>query len=267
MHSTLLSCVLLFGLAGSATFARAAGTVAVLPFFNQQQAKSANLDWIGESMAETVHESLSSGGLLVLARDDREEVYRRLSVRTAAVLTKATVIKIAQALDAGFVVFGEYSVEGADTGAASLKSNIRLAAHVIDLRKFREPAAIEQRGPLENLSQMERKLAWMVLRELDPASAPAEEEFLRGRPGVRVDAMESYARAMMALNPDQRIKLLTQAARLDEHFSQPNFQLGRAAFVKKDYKAAAGWLGKVMKGDSHFMEASYLLGICRYYQG
>ncbi len=251
----------------SPLFAVAADTIAVLPFFNQQTAKSPNLNWIGESVAETIHESLASGGLLVLAREEREEVYRRLSVRNAAVLTKATVIKIGETLDAGQVVFGDFSVDGAEFGNTNMKSKIRLTAHVIDLKRFRETAALEQNGPLETLSQMEMKLAWLVLREMDPAAASSEDVFMRGRTTVRVDAMESYARAMMAMNPDQRMKLLTQAARLDPNFSQPNFQIGRMLFAKKDFRLASSWLSKVLKTDPHYMESEYLLGICRYHEG
>jgi tetratricopeptide (TPR) repeat protein len=247
--------------------ASAADTVAILPFFNQQQSRSANLDWIGESVAENIHEALGFAGLLVLAREDREEVYRRLSVRTAVVLTKATVMKIGESLDAGRVVFGDFSVEGAENGNSSLKSTIRLTAHVIDLKRFRETTAITQTGPLETLSQMQTKLGWLVLRELDPSSSPNEQEFLLGRPQIRVAAMENYARAMMAMRPEQRIRLLTQAARLDDRFSQPNFQLGKMYFSKKEYKAAAPWLAKVLRTDSHHMEANYLLGICRYHDG
>ena len=70
-------------------------------------------------MAETIHESLSSAGLLVLAREDREEVYRRLSMRAGVALTKASVIKIGETLDAGQVIFGEFKVDGADSGATS----------------------------------------------------------------------------------------------------------------------------------------------------
>ena len=86
---------------------RAADTVAVLPLFNLDESKSANLNWIGESVAETIHEALSSSGLLVLPREDREEVYHRLSLRTGVVLTKASILKIGETLDAGQVVFGE----------------------------------------------------------------------------------------------------------------------------------------------------------------
>lgn len=244
---------------------RAADTVAVLPLFNLDESKSANLDWIGESVAETIHEALSSSGLLVLPREDREEAYHRLSLRTGAVLTKASVLKIGETLDAGQVVFGELRVSEADV-PNNLKATLHLVVRIIDLKKLREGPEFSQEGPLENLSQMETRLAWLLLRQLAPDSAPSEEGFFHDRAPVRVDAMENYVRGLMASNDDQKMKLFTQATRLDDHFSQPNFQLGRMLFAKKDYKTAAPWLAKVSKGDSHFLEAAFLRGICKYYQ-
>jgi tetratricopeptide (TPR) repeat protein len=247
--------------------ARAADTVAVLPLFNINEHDAPNLDWIGESVSETIDEALSTGGLLVLPREDREEVYRRLSLRTGVVLTKASVLKIGETLDAGQIIFGELRVDGAETGATNLKSNLRLTVHIIDLKKFQQGAEFAQAGPLESLSQMETKLAWMLLRQLAPESAPSEEAFFHDRAPVRVDAMESYVRGLMASGEDQKLKLFTQAAHLDEHFSQPDFQLGRWMFAKKDYKTAEQWLSKVTKSDSHFLEAAFLRGICKYHEG
>ncbi len=246
---------------------RAADTLAVLPLFNVNEAASANLDWIGESAAETIHESLGSAGLMVLAREDREEVYRRLTVRGGPVMTKATVIKIGETLDAGQVIFGEFDVSPDSTGARTLKSNLTLRVHVIDLKQFHEGAPIEQSGPLEDLSGMEMKIAWMLLKQFAPETAGTEEDFLRTRPAVRVEAMESYVRGLMAKDPEQRIKLLSQSARLDEHFSPPDFQLGRIYFQRKEYKQAEPWLAKVAKSDLHYLEASFLMGICRYHGG
>jgi tetratricopeptide (TPR) repeat protein/TolB-like protein len=244
---------------------RAAETVAVLPLFNVNESKSPNLDWIGESVSETIQAALSSSGLLVLPREDRAEVYHRLSLRTGVILTKASVLKIGETLDAGQVIFGDFRVEGAELGATSPKSNLRLTIHVIDMKKLQESPEISQTGALENLSQMETKLAWVLLKRLTPTSAPSEEIFLHDRAPVRVDAMESYVRGLMASSDDQKMKLFTQAVRLDDHFSEPNFQLGRILFAKKDYKAAGTWLAKVTRGDSHFLEAAFMRGICRYY--
>jgi tetratricopeptide (TPR) repeat protein len=254
-------------LLGFSPLLRAADTIAVLPLFNADESRASNLNWIGESVAETIHDTLSAAGMLVLAREDREEVFRRLSIRPEVVITRATVIRIGENLDAGRIIYGDYKVEGAELGATSLKSNIRLTIRSIDLKKFREGQALEQSGPLENLTQMQTNLAWMALHDLDPDRTPPHDQFLRDHPPVRIDANESYIRGLMSGNPEQRMKLFTQAAKLDDHFSQPNFQLGRMLFVRKDYKTAATWLEKVTKNDSHFEEASFLLGICRYQQG
>ena len=244
-----------------------ADTLAVLPLFSGNESAAANLDWIGESAAETIQEALGSAGLMVLSREDREEVYRRLSVSTGTVLTKATVMKIGETLDAGAVIFGEFEVAPDSTGARTLKSSLTLKVHVIDLKRLRENPIIQHSGPLEQLSQMEMRVSWMLLKQLAPETAGTEQDFVRLRPAVRVEAMESYVRGLMAQNLDQRIKLFTQAARLDEHFSPPDFQLGRLYFQRKDYKSAEVWLQKVAKTDLHFMEASFLTGICRYYGG
>jgi tetratricopeptide (TPR) repeat protein len=244
-----------------------ADTIAVLPLFNINIAIAPDLDWIGESTAETIHEALSSYGLLTLSRDDRVEVYRRLGVKPEVLLTRATVMKIGETLDAGQVVFGDYTLDPSANPAAALKSNVRIVIHVMDLKKLKEAPSFEQSGPLENLGQMEMTLAWQVLHQIAPATAPPQDTFLRERPAVKVDAMESYVRGLMASSADQKTKFFTQAARLDDRFSQPNYELGRLLFEKKDYHGATAWLARVTRTDSHYMEASFQLGICRFYDG
>ena len=257
-------CIAVLVLAASC---QAADTMAVLPLFNVDQAKSPNLDWIGESAAETIHEALGGSGLLVLSREDRAEVYKRLSLRTGVQLTKASVMKIGVTLDATRVVFGEFHVDGAELGATSVKSKLRISLHVIELRKPHEGPELTETGPLEELSRMETRLAWMLLKQLTPAMIANEDDFTADRPPIRVEAMESYVRGLMATGAEQKLKLFTQAARVDEHFSQPNFQLGRMLFAKKDYRGAEQALMKVSKADSHYLEAVFVRAICRYYEG
>src|SRR5260370_34939341 len=83
-----------------------ADTVLVLPFFNES--KTQNIDWIGESIAETIRESLSAQGVLVLSREDRLEAYRRLSVRANAVLTHPSGIKLREPPDASQISYGHF---------------------------------------------------------------------------------------------------------------------------------------------------------------
>src|SRR5207253_10651649 len=98
----------LFALAALLCGSLHAETVLVLPFFNLS--KPANLDWIGESISESVADSLASEGVLVLDRADRLEAYRRLTLRPGAELTHASIIKIGEALDASSVIYGNYEV-------------------------------------------------------------------------------------------------------------------------------------------------------------
>src|SRR5206468_6322595 len=78
----------------------------ILPFFNLSQ--DSNLQWIGESLSETVREALAGEGLLAIDREDREEAFHRLSLRPYSQLTKATVIRLGELLDADQIVYGTF---------------------------------------------------------------------------------------------------------------------------------------------------------------
>jgi tetratricopeptide (TPR) repeat protein len=251
-----------------------ADTAVVLPLFNYT--KSANLDWIGESVSERVRESLASEGLLLTSREDRMEVYRRLSIRPNAILTRATIFKIGQSLDASQVIFGQFELTPQATPAAAktaadpnpaLHGTLRITGFVIDLKHMRLGPTFTTDGPLTDLSVLQRRLAWLVLHYLSPKSSITEAEFMRTRPPVRVDAMESYIRGLLAPTDDLKIKLFTQATKVDDHYSEPAFQLGRLYYRKKQYRDASLWFSKVASTDSHYMEAMFFLGLCRFYQG
>jgi tetratricopeptide (TPR) repeat protein len=240
-----------------------ADTVLALAFFNHT--KSPNLDWIGESIAESVRDSLASEGLLVLDRADRLEAYRRLSLKPGAELTHASVFKVGVSLDASRVVYGFYELTPPETGNAQSKGSLRISARVLDVKQTRQGPLIDETGAVEDLAALEVRLGWKVLQQLNPKGAPSEDEFIRARPPVRIDAVENYIRGLLSSTPEQRHRFFTQAARLDEHYSQPCFQLGKIYWEKKDYRIAAGWLARVARSDPHYLEAQFFLGLCRYY--
>jgi tetratricopeptide (TPR) repeat protein len=240
-----------------------AETVLVLPFFNHS--KSANLDWIGESISETVRDALVSQGLLALDREDRLEAYRRLSLRPGAELTHASIIKIGQSLDASRVIYGEFDLLSAEPGKEQSKGTLRINARILDLKDTRQGPPFGELGALEDLANLEVHLGWQSLGQLLPKSVPAEQEYMQHRPPVRLDAVESYIRGLLAATPEQRHRLFSQSARLDEHYSQPCFQLGKIAWEQKDYKGAAGWFPRVALTDPHYLEAQFFLGLSQYH--
>ncbi len=253
----------LLGLAVLFCGALYADTTLVLPFFNHST--SPNLEWIGESIAETMHDALASEGVLVLDRVDRLEAYRRLSLRPGAELTRASILKIGESLDATNVIYGSYDLTQGAT--AQSKGSIRIQARILNLKKTHQGPAFSETGALEDLAVLEARLGWQALESLRGKSAPPREEFVRARPPVRLDAMESYVRGLLGTTAEQRHRFFTQAARLDDKYSQPCFQLGVIYWERKDYKVAISWLERVTRTDPHFLEAKYFLGLSRFYSG
>jgi tetratricopeptide (TPR) repeat protein len=242
-----------------------ADTHLVLPFFNLS--KDSSLDWVGEGVAEALAEALASEGLITLDRDDRVEAYRRLSIRPYSLLTKASVVKIGQALDAEHVVFGQFELTPVPDSTTKSRGSLQITARLLDLKHVKQGPEFRAVGALEDLAALQEHLAWQALQYLKPHRAPSEAEFQRRHPIVRLDAIENYVRGLMASNVDDKHRFYTQAARLDPRYSQPCFHLGRLLWRKKEYKSAAEWFQKVSVSDSHYREANFFLGLCRYSMG
>jgi tetratricopeptide (TPR) repeat protein len=241
-----------------------AETALVLPFFNHT--KNSGLDWVGESIAESVRDSLASEGLLALDREDRLEAYRRLSLRPGAEITHASILKIGESLDASKVIYGFYELLPGEAGKET-KGSLRITAQILDLKRTRLGPVYSELGALEDLATLQVHLGWQTLETLNPKTAPEERGFMKARPPVRLDAVESYVRGLLSTSVEQRHHYFTQAARLDVHYSQPCFQLGKTYWEKKDYKVAAGWLERVAQSDPHYLEAQFFLGLCYYANG
>ena len=204
---------------------------------------------------------------MALDRDDRIEAYSRLSLRPYSLLTKASVVKIGEELDAEQVVFGQYEVKPDQDPAAKSRGSLEITARVLDLKHVKQGPEFREVGALEDLAGLQEHLAWQTLRYLRPATAPSEAEFQQRHPAVRVDAVENYTRGLLATNADDKHRFFTQAAHLDAHYSLPEFQLGRLLWSKREYASAADWFQKVSPGDVHYHEANFFLGLCRYHTG
>ena len=106
----------------------------------QDQAPAvSNLDWIGESIAETLRDSMAARGVLTVAREDTDAAYRQLSLHPRATLTAASVIKVGEALDAEHVVYGSFEWKANAGGGAR-------AGTPDDCRPLLRPAAAARRS-------------------------------------------------------------------------------------------------------------------------
>jgi tetratricopeptide (TPR) repeat protein len=221
-----------------------------------------NLDWIGESVAESVSEALAVQGVLVVDRDLRREAESRLALRSNTQWTLASLLKLAETLDADHLVYGHYEWK-AGAGMGSL----RLVGQVVNVRHLRRQSGAEAGGPLENLALLETQLAWSVLSQAIPNLDLTEAQFRNARPRTRLDALENYVRGLLASSPEAREKFFQQALKLEPQYSQAAYQYGRLLMEKDNDAAAAPVLEKVKTGDTHYLEARFLLGLLRYQLG
>lgn len=233
--------------------------VVVLTFFNRSG--SAALDWIGESVAESVREALVAAGVPTISRDQRDSAYQTLSLDRFRPLTKATIWKLAEALEAATAIFGSVRVH-----RAAGRSTLELDAHILDRTELRNGPSFQLTGSLDDLGRLQDELAWRVIRALR-AGAPDLEEFRARRRPVRLDAWEQYIRGLLARRAEEKHRYFTQAARLDENFSQPRFHLGKLLWRQREYGVAAGWFERVRRDDVNYPEALFLLGLCSYQAG
>jgi tetratricopeptide (TPR) repeat protein len=151
--------------------------------------------------------------------------------------------------------------------AVKSRGSLLITARLLDLKHYKNGPEFREVGALEDLAALQEHLAWQVLHFVKSDAAPTEAEFRKRHPAVRVDAIESYIRGLLATTSDEKHRLYTQAVRLDSRYSQPCFHLGRLFWRKKEYKSAAEWFQKVAPGDAHYNEASFFLGLSRYYAG
>jgi tetratricopeptide (TPR) repeat protein len=270
-----------------------ADTTAVLPFWNQaaesaSQSSSTqtspppartNMDWIGESIAEMLRETMASRGVLCFERTEIQEAIHRLRLRDRASLTQASVIKIGEELDAEQILFGSFQVtpnspSSSATGAATAgvakatsAGSLKVTARLMDRKHMRMGTEFTETGALEDLATIEAHLAWRAMTLIAPKLAPQESDFKTLRPVIRLDAEENYVRGLLARDSAQREKYFLQAARLDVRFAHPNYQLGQIHMQRKEYRQAAEWLEKVSADDTHYRAAAFLLGLARYYSG
>ena len=253
--------------AALALFARQAqsATVLVLQFHNSSQ--FSDLNWVGESASETLRGEFSNANQIVFDRDSLAEAIRRLSLRPGANFTKATLIRLGQALGADYICYGSYDAT-LPPGDTQLKnSSIQLTAHYLDLRKLHEGPDLSEAGKLSDLSRLEEHLAWQSLKYLDPGSNLPVEDFLSPKKFTRLDAEESYIRGLLSSNKEQQQKWFLQAVVLDPKFISPAFELGKLFLQRKDYRQALQWLGRIPASDSRYADARFKMGLGAYALG
>ncbi len=231
-------------------------TVLVLPFENLS--KAPGLDWIAEAFPEVLGQRLGAAHLNLISRDDRNYALDRFGIPTTLHPSRATLYRIAEQMDADYVVFGSFNYDG---------QTFSCEAQVLDMKRLKLSDNMKDKGPLLDLIEVQTTLSWQVLKSIIPETPGTGEQFVRASEPIRLDAFENYVRGVVATDRPERIKRLREALRINPQYSQAILALGKTYFEAREYESASSWFAKIPKTEGSYGEANFLLGLSSYYGG
>ncbi len=230
--------------------------VLVLPFDNRSG--QPNLSWIGDSVPDTMNQRLNSAGFLTITRDDRLYALDHLGLPADFKPTRATTIRMAQTLDADYVVVGSYTVSD---------GRITVQAQTLSVNQLKLSPPLEDSNQLDHLFDIENVIAWKVAHQIDPNFRVAQQTFLAASSGVKLSAFENYIRGTDATNSQERERRLQQAVKDAPSYSAALLALGKTQYSQREYDQAAATLAKVPVNDRFALEANFYLGLARFNAG
>jgi predicted Zn-dependent protease/TolB-like protein len=228
------------------------GIYLVFPF--QNSGPSSRLDWLSEGLEELTIQSLSSAGEQVYSHSWRLGELERYGIPTTAKLSRATMLHVAEDLDADFVVFGSFNYDG---------KNMTIDSRLLRVNPAALLPSLHESGPLETVMDLHTRLMWRMLSENDHSYPLSLTEFSQMHKAVRLDAFEHYVRGLIANEDETRVRELREAVRLEPEWVEPNYALGETYFTKRDCASALPWYAKVPKTHDRYPEALFSIGVCR----
>ncbi len=222
----------------------------------------ASLDWIREAAPDILNSRFTSAGFFPLTREDRLYALDHLGLPETFQPSRATALKIAEILDANYVLIGSYRV---DAGQLTLKSRI------VDVAKLRLSEEATETGPIGQLIPLLNSLAWQLTRKLDPSFSVAQETFRAASANLRLDAFEQYIRGLTEPNAADRLTHLKKATDLSPNFTEAWLATAKLEFAGQQYEQAAIAFSKVTRiassPDPSALEAGFYRGLALMYSG
>ena len=232
------------------------GVYLVFPFENA--GSSPRYDWIGEGLEELTIQRLAAAGEQVYSHAGRLAELERYGLPSSAKLSRATMLRAAEDLDADFVIFGKFSASG---------TSLTIEARALRVNPTRLLPPIRETATLDGLMALHLRVLWRVLAAADSRYPLSLAEFSKRQRYLRLDAFEHYIRGLLAGEDDARLRELREAARLEPEWPDPDFALGDLYFTRRDCNSALPWYARLPKTYDRYTEAVFATGVCRLLLG
>lgn len=246
----------------------AADRIVVMPFENRSQMGEYN--WIRESFPIIISEVLDAPGIYVLSTGERNLAFDRLRLSPNDLLTRASMIRVAEAAQANLALIGEFDIGGEKDGVT-----IAVTARLVETTEGRLVAnkVFNFSGPLSNLQQIQGQLAWNILYLRNPSLPYTKDQFVRKATSAPPLAYQSYVKAVQTADQKLRESFLRRAIQEFEnsgeagHFGAAIHELGMLSYRQANHAEAVKQFKQLDKGDRHYDESLFYLGLAAYRLG
>jgi tetratricopeptide (TPR) repeat protein/TolB-like protein len=228
------------------------GLYLVFPFENA--GASPRLDWLSEGLEELTIQYLSAAGEEVYSHAGRAGELERYGLPSSAKLSRATMLRIAQDLDADYVVFGSFASDG---------TSLTIESRILRVDPTALLANVRESAPLDTLMDLQTRVVWRLLSSNQRSYPLSLAEFAKIQCPLRLDAFEHFVRGLLANEDEARLRELREAARLEPTWSDPAFALGETYAARSDCSSALPWFTRVPKTNPRYVEAIFAIGVCR----
>lgn len=208
--------------------------------------------WIGAAVEETLPRALQRAGVDALPAADRRRALEALGI-TGPAVTRASGVRVAEALSARWILFGSWDLGGAQ---------LSLTLQPFDMASAELRAPLVARGPLEDIGRLVGELA----RELagrGPAPAP------QGPPPAPFTALRALGEGLAARDPELRIQGVRRALALHPGYLEAALGLARLLYDAARFAEAREVLGGLaaespLARERLFLDGACLLGLDRH---
>src|SRR5271156_4256801 len=232
------------------------GIYLVFPFENV--GAPARLDWIGEGLEELTIQRLSAAGQQVYSHAGRINEMDQYGFPPNAKLSRATMLRIAQEMDADYVIFGDFASDG---------KILTVDARILRVNPVALLPVVHESGPFDEPMTLHARLAWRLLTTSNPNFPLSFNEFFKMQRPLTLAAFEQYVRGLLAQDDDAKLRYLKESARLAPDWPDPDLALGLVYFQRNDYNSAIQWFARVPATHARSAEAVFATGVCHLQLG
>ncbi len=256
----------------------ATDTIITMPFENLSGRPEYN--WIGESFAAQLSDLLDKPGLVAIKPDERNVAYKQEGLPPTAILTRATMIKIAERAGASLVIMGTYRINDErqtekkdearpeeqpdkkteeqtekkpeEQAEKKIERTITITARIVNIREGRLVAEFNISGDLLEIQRLQGNLTYEILYKHNQALPFSRDQIVSQSTEAPIGSFENFIKGTLTRDREARAAFLERAIKDYKEFYEKTDSSGK---MNRKYLPAIFELGRAHYEAGDYNEA------------